>query len=332
MLTFATPLSMSVFARDAAAKCGSGPLDREYEYRYINSLLEAKTNDLLRNADEILAQEEKGIDECSYIEPNHSSKCHSPITEKTNLQERNSEHNYDVTGISSPVNDYNHDHESYSNKDEISELNVLPEPAEGLSLKAQNRYLKAKVRVLLEENQKLNSQMTHQNDEIVRMKNRIQELEEERNRLHRVTSAHSTQLEKMKKSLGETRIHCNELETEKTNYKKDYDSIKRSSDQQAVEIKSLTTRLNRAIEESDRYKADLDKVRSSTRESVESMRRNIENIMAENKRLEKQKSELISAFKKQMKLIDILRRQKMLVEASKCLHITEEEFMKALDL
>lgn len=50
----------------------------------------------------------------------------------------------------------------YSGKDEINDRNVLPEPTEGLGLKAQNRYLKAKVRVLLEENQKLNSQMTHQ--------------------------------------------------------------------------------------------------------------------------------------------------------------------------
>ncbi|CAH8456979.1 unnamed protein product [Schistosoma rodhaini] len=254
------------------------------------------------------------------------------MTEKSDFLERNPEHNCEVdNGISSPVDEHKHNHEPYSDKDEINDRNVLPEPAEGLGLKAQNRYLKAKVRVLLEENQKLNSQITHQNDEIVRMKSRMQELEEERNRLHRVTSAHSSQLEKMKKSLGETRVHCNELETEKTNYKKDYDSLKRNSDQQVFEIKSLTTRLNRAIEESDRYKAELDKVRSSTRESVGSMRHNMDNLMAENKRLEKQKSELISTFKKQMKLIDILRRQKMLIEASKCLQITEDEFLKALD-
>lgn len=38
-----------------------------------------------------------------------------------------------------------------------------------------------------------------------------------------------------------------------------------------------------------------------------------ENLLAENKMLKKQKAELIMAFKKQLKLIDILKRQKVRV-------------------
>lgn len=77
--------------------------------------------------------------------------------------------------------------------------------------------------------------------------------------------------------------------------------------------------------------------------------------MSENRQLEKQRAELMTGFKKQLKLIDILKRQKvtfyacqilcgslsnhippppviqMHIEAAKVLSFTEEEFIKALD-
>ena len=64
----------------------------------------------------------------------------------------------------------------------------------------------------------------------------------------------------------------------------------------------------------------------------EGSRRDVDKLAEENRRLEKQRNELLQAFKKQMKLIDVLKRQKMHIESAKLLAFTEDEFVKTLEL
>lgn len=54
--------------------------------------------------------------------------------------------------------------------------------------------------------------------------------------------------------------------------------------------------------------------------------------LADNKRLEKQKQELVLAFKKAMKLVDVLKRQKLHLEAASLLDISGKELMQAMEL
>lgn len=93
--------------------------------------------------------------------------------------------------------------------------------------------------------------------------------------------------------------------------------------------------MNRALEEVEKNKTALQRARAESKVCMrvclyaqlvlthhrlvwyclqdlsEHERRKVEKTVADNKKLEKQKGELMAAFKKQLKLIDILKRQKV---------------------
>ena len=57
----------------------------------------------------------------------------------------------------------------------------------------------------------------------------------------------------------------------------------------------------------------------------------MEKLQGELKKLEKQKNEIYTAFKKSMKLCSILKRQKVHLENARLLAFTEDEFKQILD-
>ena len=55
-------------------------------------------------------------------------------------------------------------------------------------------------------------------------------------------------------------------------------------------------------------------------------------VVQEKTKLEKQKNELLSVLKKQSKLVDASKRQKVHLEAATALKFTEDEFLKTLEI
>ncbi|XP_043533416.1 testis-expressed protein 9 isoform X3 [Chiloscyllium plagiosum] len=211
------------------------------------------------------------------------------------------------------------------------DIEVMPTIGNEMGTEAQIRFLKAKLRVMQEELDRLAHEYNKKDDENNALRNQIKEIEEERNKLQKTTSIQQTQIDKYKSLADEAHRKSDGLQQQVTSLQKELDNQKRTQKQAATNHSATEVRLNRALEEAEKYKTELNKLKQNNKDTTNQEKLTIEQLKTENKKLEKQKTELMTGFKKQMKLIDILKRQKMHMEAAKMLSFTEEEFIKALE-
>ncbi|XP_032088696.1 testis-expressed protein 9 isoform X2 [Thamnophis elegans] len=211
------------------------------------------------------------------------------------------------------------------------EDNLIPSTGCELGAEAQIRFLKAKLRVMQEELDAVGQECSKKEGENENLSSRLKEIEEERGRLQRAASLHQSQAEKYKLLSEEASRKSEALQQKLSTLEKELENLKRAQKQAAATQSTTDIRLNRALEEAEKYKMELNKLKQSNKDVVNQEHKKLEELKIENKRLEKQKEELVAGFKKQLKLIDILKRQKMHIESAKMLSFTEEEFMKALE-
>ncbi|XP_021561996.1 testis-expressed protein 9 [Carlito syrichta] len=200
-----------------------------------------------------------------------------------------------------------------------------------IGAEAQIRFLKAKLHVMQEELDNVVCECNKKEDEIQDLKSQVKNFEEDCMRQQRTINMQQSQIEKYKTLFEEANKKCDGLQQQLSSVERELENKRRLQKQAATSQSATEVRLNRALEEAEKYKLELSKLRQNNKDIASEEQKKIEVLKSENKKLEKQKGELMIGFKKQLKLIDVLKRQKMHIEASKMLCFTEEEFMKALE-
>merc|ERR1711915_620376 len=105
------------------------------------------------------------------------------------------------------------------------------------------------------------------------------------------------QIEKQKSAQEELRSKNSQLESELSTVKKDVEGLKREKKQALANKNTLDLRLNRALEEVEKHKTASKSSRESSAVMNNADRKRMDQLQTENKKLEKQKNELIAAFK-----------------------------------
>ena len=220
----------------------------------------------------------------------------------------------------------------------------------GLSAANTIRVLRAKLKAQEQDIEMLSHKLSNKERDVSKTDDSFKDLRENLTKETRLRANAQAAAEKFKKLLDEKVILVATpfisffvayftpkasalVEVEKTMQamQREAASASREHKSRKAEQETKDAKLNRALEEIDRLKAQLKSDELNFRETLEASKQEKERLVNENRRLSKHRSDLVTAFKKQMKLIDVLKRQKLHLEAAKMLSFTEEEFAKTLE-
>lgn len=223
---------------------------------------------------------------------------------------------------------------SYTDTSTSSPLQTPTTPADAspsIGTEAQIRFQKARIKAL---NVQLKEALMTKKDAEEGMRGaqkKSKEVTEENKRLSKVILDLKKEAEKMKKGVTDHSSENDGLKRELAQTKRDLAAANKVAASAEKEHKGREIRLARALEECEKFKAVLAKATQDTKAGGKDARKENDKLTSQIRSLERQRAELLTAFKKQVKLIDCLKKQKCHIEAAKLLSFTEEEFVKVLD-
>ncbi|XP_071553436.1 testis-expressed protein 9 [Temnothorax nylanderi] len=154
-------------------------------------------------------------------------------------------------------------------------------------------------------------------DAQIKLRNQIETLNDTVTKLERVNS--------------DTLSDYQALSNENIVLKKDLESLKKEMRTLNQQSTNLDVRLNRSLESNEKLKSALKCSQIEEKELRNQIRKLQDDKRLAVKNLEKQRSELVQAFKKQTLLIDNLKKQNIHLMANGQITLTKEDFAKLLE-
>lgn len=189
-----------------------------------------------------------------------------------------------------------------------------------------------RILALQEELNKTISELAAANSGVQEMRQEAKQAAAEHQRLQKAHSNLEQSQDRDKKKMAELDKKCQETLREMSELAKERDQLSVQKRKLEAEVTSKDTRIDRLTEECDRYKTAAKEIGTQDRDRAVADRKETDRLQGEVRKLERQRTELVNAFKKQMKLIDVLKRQRAHVEAARVLSFTEDEFIRILEL
>ena len=324
----------------------SSPLSYSHEFQLApckSNLNETDIVDVISHDTDLLSIAAGGLDDnsdddFSFSQSNKVGNSHLFQKSESGASKPTS-HKYSASKRSQSTDGRRSAHSSKSNekqktsepKIQLEEDSVVLDAAAEMGSEAQIRFLKANLRVLQEELLNVTKHNQSATEECRKYKMDLKEAREENERTKKNFSHQQAQIQKLKTALEDEKKKTDGRTLQLQNVTKELDALKREQKLSVTSYNATEVRLNRANEEIEKLKSQLSTQKNVDKEAINRDQKEIEKLRMDNKRLERLRSDTMTVMKKQQKLIGILKRQILHIEAAKLLSFTEEEFVKALD-
>jgi len=300
--------------------------DELARFRALNEQLDAKKEELLRRADELMS---RGRSSSSpRVSASFSPSC--PSSARSSFE--GSLGNFTKTEEGAPPTRRSIEslNAGYNNLMDDDELIVMGNNKMGPE--ATNRFLIAKSRLLKEELAASNVKLRERDANIVELKAQLSDLAEREAQLTKMRNFTQAQLDKLKKTAADNSEHALATEQQLQSVQKELDNATKQLKTTEQDHSAREMRLQRSLEEVERLKSALRNAQTEGKDDIVNNRKKAEKCAVECKRLERLNAELLNIIRKQFRFIDVLKRAKMHSEVAHLLHFTEEEFARILEL
>lgn len=279
-------------------------LKKEKEYLKENELIESKTKELFKQADDVLQSKNDFFKEICEKETKLTKKPKAILNSRIRAD---SEISLDDPFLPSQ-----------------SALNDMGQ-------KAVHHFYKAKIKALKTELEKLKIDSSTKNIELKQLEKNATHNAEEKEKWFTQYNAVKQTVNKSESQITRLSNKLQAKENENINLKKEIDVLKKEVQSLNKNHSSNEAKINKILEENEKYKASLRAQKKEEKDLKESHKKQIQELTQTVQHVEKQKMEILKGFKKQLQLIENLKQQKAHLQSFNLSQIAEAEYMKLLE-